>query len=98
MNVYNTIRTRLKAGLKEAKQRRQHRLERDLNSASPKDMRQAIQNLMGYKRRSSSIMWEAMLPDLLITFYAHFDLLSKESAVNSPVPLEDLPPCHMSLW
>ena len=39
-------------------------------------------------------MWEAVLPDPLITFYAHFDLLNKESAVKSTLPLED--PCDMS--
>ncbi|TNN75596.1 hypothetical protein EYF80_014146 [Liparis tanakae] len=36
-------------------------------------------------------MWEAMFPDELNTFSAHFDLLNKESAVKSAPPPEDRP-------
>ncbi len=36
-------------------------------------------------------MCEATLPDELNTFYAHFDLLNKESAVFSTLPPEDQP-------
>ncbi len=72
--AYNTTRVRLKADNKKEKQRYQERLERDLN----KYMWQAIQNITGYKSRSTPIMCEAMLPDEHNSFYARFDLLNKE--------------------
>ncbi len=36
-------------------------------------------------------MCEAILPDELNTFYAHFDLLKKESSVMSTLPPDDRP-------
>ena len=47
--AYITTRARQKDGIKEAKRRHQQRLERDLDTNSTKDMRQAIQNVTGYK-------------------------------------------------
>ena len=44
------------AGIKEAKRRHQHRVERDLNTNSTKDMWQVIQNVTGDKSRSAPII------------------------------------------
>eukprot|EP00064_Thunnus_orientalis_P005316 superscaffoldBa00000514_g5330 len=43
--TYNTARARLKAGIKEAKQRHQQRLERDLYTNNTKDMWQQLLSL-----------------------------------------------------
>eukprot|EP00064_Thunnus_orientalis_P001656 superscaffoldBa00000114_g1659 len=88
--TYNTARARLKAGIKEAKQRHEQRLERNLNTNNTKDTWQAIKNITGYKSSSAPIMCEATLPDELNSFYAHFDILNKESGVKSTPPPEDL--------
>ena len=67
---------------------------RDLNTTNTKDMWEVVHNVMGYKSRSAPIMCEATLPDELNTFYAHFDLLNKESAVKFTPPPEDSVSIH----
>ena len=54
-------------------------------------MWQVIQNVTGYKSRSAPILYEATLQDEMITFYARFDLLYKDSAVKSSLPPENRP-------
>ncbi len=81
--VYNTTRATLKAGIKEAKQRHQQKL--DSTPTTPK-----IHPSQATKT-GAPIMCEATLPYEMNTFYARFDLLNKESAVKSTLPPEDWP-------
>ena len=84
--AYKTTTARLKAAINEEKMRHQQRLERDHNTNSSKDLWQAIQNVTGYKSRSTC---DATLPEELNTVYAHSDFFNKDSAVMFMLPSDD---------
>ncbi len=70
-NAYCTARARLKAGIKEAKQRHQERLERDLNTNNTKDVAGNPDHHRLQKQEYSH-----HVPNELNTFYAGFDVLN----------------------
>ncbi len=90
--AYSPTRAKLKADIKEAKQRHQERLERH-----QQHQRNVISNVDSDHHRlqkqkcPAPIMCETMLPDELNTFYVRFDLLNKESALKSTPPPDDRP-------
>lgn len=50
-----------------------------------------IQNITGYKSGSALVMCKGTLADKLNKFYTLFDLLNKESAIKTTLPLEEWP-------
>ena len=68
---------KVKAGIKDAKQRPAQSLERDLNTSNTKDRCQV--RSPGLQKQERPTLCEANLPDEIHTFYAHFDLLNIHS-------------------
>lgn len=69
MVAQSTTKARLNAGIKEAKWRQLHRLERDLKPNNIKNMGQVLLNITDNKSRGALIMREATLADELNSFY-----------------------------
>ena len=82
--LYNTARTNLRRGIREAKSDYRRKIEDHLDSNNSRQVWQGVQQLTNYRTTIGAVEGDATLAEELNTFFARFEAEPPEAATSHP--------------